>query len=123
MIYDAVDRLVQQLNTISGLSFVRDAWENKAPDNYGVVEVTGQTGGLWADGHLVDQAFGIQISLYVKDGSDVWVDSVQDVLAECEDDLEFVFSIPQREFLSDVRYVRWTWNLQMDGPLIREDGD
>lgn len=123
MIYDAVDRLVQQLNTISGLSFVRDAWENKAPENYGVVEMTGQVGGIWADGHLIEQSFAIQVSLYVKDGSDTWVDMVQDILEENCDDLEYVYSMPQREFLQDVRYVRWSWNLQMDGPLIREDGD
>ena len=28
---DAADILVDALNTIEGISFVRDAWENKAP--------------------------------------------------------------------------------------------
>lgn len=123
MIYDVVDTLVQRLNTISGLTFVRDAWENKAPENYGVVEMTGQIGGLWADGHLTDQSFGVQVSVYVKDGSDTWVDIVQDVLSVCSDELDFVYAAPHREFLQDVSYVRWVWNLQLFGPLIREDGD
>jgi hypothetical protein len=123
MIYDVVDAIVQQLNTISGLSFVRDAWNNKAPDNYGVVELTGQVGGIWADGHLIDQSFAVTVSLYVRDGSDTWVEMVQDVLDEYEDEYEYVYSMPQREYLQDVNYVRWSWNLQLDGPLIREDGD
>ena len=43
---DAIDVLLNKLNTIEGIEFVRDAWLNKAPDNYGVVELQGEANQL-----------------------------------------------------------------------------
>ena len=38
---NAIDRLVEKLNELDGIEFAKDAWVNKAPENYGVVELTG----------------------------------------------------------------------------------
>ena len=57
---DAADILVSKLNEIEGISFVRDAWENKAPDNYGVVELAGAPTSLWADDVLLEQVFQME---------------------------------------------------------------
>ena len=54
---DTVDQLVSELNTLDGITWVRDAWENQAPDNYGVVEVNGAPVNMWADNVLISQDF------------------------------------------------------------------
>ena len=53
---DIIGQLVDRLNEIDGIEFVEDAWLNKAPENYGVVELTGEAGNDWADGRKTAQA-------------------------------------------------------------------
>lgn len=113
---DIIDGLVARLNEIEGLAFVRDAWINKAPDNYGVVELAGGGATLWADGILLDQSFFVRISVYVTDGSNAWLNLVQAKLAE----LELSHAFPTREYLMDPPCVRWVWTVQMYGPLVTE---
>lgn len=113
MIKNRLDDLLDALNTISGIEFVRDAWINDAPDNYGVLELTGQNNSQWADGHLVDQSFGLQITIYVKDGSDIWVDSVQGVL----DAQDLAYGMPRREYDYGGDAVMWQWTATFYGPL------
>lgn len=113
---DIIDGLVARLNEIEGLAFVRDAWINKAPDNYGVVELAGGGATLWADGILLDQSFFVRISVYVTDGSNAWLNLVQAKLAE----LELSYAFPTREYLMDPPCVRWVWTVQMYGPLVTE---
>ena len=64
---NAMDRIVDRLNTISGIEFTKDAWVNKAPENYGVVELSGEARQLWADGHMTDSAWNVIVNAYVKD--------------------------------------------------------
>lgn len=113
MIRNRLDDLLAALNAISGVEFVRDAWINDAPDNYGVLELTGQNNAQWADGHLVDQSFGLQITIYVKDGSDIWADSVQGVL----EDQELAYGMPRREYDYGGDSVMWQWTATYYGPL------
>lgn len=116
---DIIDRLVERLNEIEGLEFVRDAWINKAPDNYGVVELSGGGATLWADGVLLDQSFFVRISVYVTDGSNQWLSAVQAKLTE----MELSHTFPTREYLMDPPCVRWVWTVQMYGPLVTEVPD
>ena len=110
---DAADLLVAALNTIDGITFVRDAWENKAPDNYGVVELSGQSGCMWADNRMLEQVFQLVVHLYVAGGSDEWVAKVQQKLADVCDG----YNLPAHEFLFDIGKNHWTWNCQIIGPL------
>lgn len=111
---DRIEELLTALNTIDGLDFVEDAWVEKAPNNYGVVEVTGEIGGDHADGRKVAQSVNVRITIYVTGGSHLWITEVQGVL----DYLEILYTMPQREYLQDIHKVMWVWNIRMRTPLI-----
>jgi hypothetical protein len=115
--YDAADLLVARLNEIQGIDFVRDAWESKAPDQYGVVELDGQSGGLWVDNRLVDQVFQATVHLYVTGGSDVWVGEVQGVLEDVCDG----YRLQTREYLFDINQTHWEWVCEIIGPIMWEE--
>lgn len=114
---DAVDLLVEKLNTIEGLAFVRDAWENKAPDDYGVVEMTTQSNALWADDRMVDQIFNLTVHLYCRDGSNAWIAKIQEKLAEAVD----WYNMSTHEYLYDIDKNHWTWSVYMIGPMQWEE--
>ena len=86
------DRLAEELSK-TGLPFRVDTWENKAPSNYGVVELTGQNNADWADGVMVDQAFQAEITIYVAGSSMKWIGMIQDKLAA----MDAGYSLPQRQ--------------------------
>ena len=110
---DAADLLVEALNTIDGITFVRDAWENKAPDDYGAVEMTGQSNALWADNKMVAQTFMLTVHLYAKDGNNAWISKIQEKLAEAADS----YSMPTHEFIYEIGKNHWTWSAYIIGPL------
>lgn len=114
---DAADILVDALNTIEGISFVRDAWENKAPDDYGVVEMTGQSNALWADNKMQEQTFALAVHLYTKDGGNVWIRKIQEKLEEACD----WYTMPSHEFVYEISKNHWTWTAYIIGPLQWEE--
>ena len=118
----ALDRLVNKLNEIDGVEFVRDAWVNKAPDNYGVVEMSGEVSQLWADGHLTDSIWRVVVTLYVKSDEDTYPDKVQAKLEalEAAGHLDFTQTV-SREFVYDIGKVKWTWQVNMYGSLTWEE--
>lgn len=105
---DRVEQLITELNKISGLDFVEDAWVEKAPANYGVVELTGEVQNDYAEGRKTAQAWNLRITIYVTGGSHHWISEVQDVLAR----MGIPYSAPQREYLQDIKKVMWVWNLR-----------
>ena len=119
---DAVDELVTQLNTISGIEFARDAWRNKAPEDYGVVELQGEVSQLWADGHLIDSIWRVVITAYVRGDDDTIAYTVQDKLealeAEGHADLTHTIS---RSFDMQTGKTQWVWTVNLYGSLIREE--
>jgi hypothetical protein len=115
---DIIDRLVDRLNQIGGLTFYRDARMESAPDaNYGVVRLTGESAGSWADGHLVDQAFGLTVTVYAKDENVGWLAEVQGAL----DAFDLFYRLPARNYIEDIDAVEWEWNCTLYGPLDSED--
>lgn len=114
---DAADILVEQLNTIDGISFVRDAWENKAPDNYGVVEMTEQNNALYADNHMVAQEFRLTVHLYATDGDNAWISKVQGVLNDYTDG----YRMGPHEYLFDIGKNHWQWTVYIIAPLQWEE--
>ena len=119
---DAVDELVAKLNTISGIEFVRDAWLNKAPDNYGVVELQGEASQLWADNRLVDSIWRVLITAYVTGDDDTLAYTVQNKLEALEADgkVDLTHTIT-REFAFDINKTCWKWQVNLFGPLTREE--
>lgn len=115
---DVVDQLVEKLNEISGIEFVRDAWLNKAPENYGVVELNGEARQLWADGHLTDSIWRVIVTLYVQGDDDSWPQQVQAKLEALESagavDLTHTIS---RDFDAQTGKVRWAWTVNLYGSL------
>jgi len=110
---DTVDQLVSELNTLDGIAWVRDAWENKAPDNYGVVEVNGAPVNLWADNVLISQVFQMTVHAYVNGNRDDLVALVQAKLAaKCDS-----YVLAGHEFAYDIGKNHWWWNCQVIGPL------
>lgn len=118
---DAVDELTNKLSE-TGVAFVRDAWVNKAPDNYGVTELQGEPMQLWADGHLVDSLWRVIVTMYVDGDDDTWAGLVNDKLAELEADgrIDLTHTC-SRAFDYEVGKVRWSWQVTICGDLVREE--
>ena len=119
---DAVDELVAKLNTIDGLAFVRDAWVNKAPENYGVVTLSAEAAQLWADGHVTDSAWNVIVHAYVNDDSDGYDKTIQQKLEALEDEGKIDLThTNNREFDYQTGKVHWQWIVIMYGPLTWEE--
>jgi hypothetical protein len=118
----ALDKLVNKLNEISGVEFVRDAWVNKAPENYGVVEMSGEVSQLWADGHLTDSIWRVVVTLYVAGDDDTYPGLVQAKLEalEAAGHLDFTHMV-SREYVYDINKVKWTWQINLYGSLTWEE--
>lgn len=115
---DAIDKLVEKLNTIEGIEFVRDAWVNKAPASYGVVELSGEARQLWADGHLVDSIYRVLIHAYVDGSNDALPATVTAKLEALEDEgvLDTTHTNSQ-DFDYATGKNHWLWSVNMYGPL------
>lgn len=113
---DKIQEMIDALNTISGIEFTEDAWEEKAPDNYGVVELAGEAANDYADGIKIAQAYAATITIYVTGNSHTWIQKIQDVL----DSLKVRYTMPTREYLQDINKVRWVWNTRIRRPVVKE---
>ena len=114
---DRVAEILTALNTIDGIDFAEDAWEEKAPNNYGVLELTGESGNDYADGRKTAINYAATLTVYVKGGSHHWIEAVEDVL----DAEKIPHNMPQREFLMDIKMVRWVWNLRIRKRILTEE--
>ena len=116
--HDAIDDLIAKLNTIEGIEFAKDAWVNKAPEVYGVVELSSEARQMWADGHLTDSAWNVIVTAYVKDDGNDWPAKIQEKLEALEDEGNIDLThTNNREFDYQTGYVRWQWIVIMWGPL------
>ena len=113
-----IDALVTALSTGTGIHFARDAWEDKAPDEYGVVLFSGQNQAVWADDVMVAQAHRIDVVVYVEGANDAIQKSVQDVL-EAQD---LSYRLESREYLWDIDRVEWRWIAWLYGSVEADDG-
>ena len=103
---DIVDRLVDSLNEIEGLAFVRDArTENEPEQNYGIVRLTGENSAVWADDVMVEQAFGLAVNVFVKDERAEWLNRIQAKLEAA--DLFYRFTA--RNYHVETDAVEWEW--------------
>ena len=107
-----LDLLAEKLSK-TGIQFKVDAWENNPPLHYGVVELTGQNSAEWADGHMIDQAFEVEVTLYLASRSRKWINSVQDVLEA----MDAGYSLTRSQWLPDLRKTAYTWRVSFFGPV------
>lgn len=114
----AIDKLVDRLNELDGIEFAKDAWVNKAPENYGVVELNGEALQLWGDGRLTDSAWNVVVRAYVKDDSDEYPALIQEKLEALEDEgMIDLTHTTNREFDYFTGKVMWQWIVVLWGPL------
>lgn len=119
---NAVDKIVEKLNTLEGIEFAADAWVNKAPENYGVVSLSSEARQLWADGHLADSAWNITVTAYVAGDSYEYPDLIQAKLEDLESEgMIDLTHTNNREFDYQTGKVRWQWIVIMYGPLTWEE--
>jgi len=119
---DVVDLITGKLNELEGIEFARDAWENKAPDQYGVVTLALEPIVQYADGHLIDEINRCTVDMYTEGSSDTWPALVREKLAELEDVndwLDLSCRLTAREYLFDINKVHWTMQINFAGPVIR----
>lgn len=112
-----LDQLKDLLAAATGIPFAVDAWKNKAPENYGVVELTGQENGEWADGRMIDQAFNVVITIYVSGSSQKWKDRIQNVLEQ----IDAGYSLRDHGYLADIERMTWQWNATVYDPITWDE--
>lgn len=116
---DRIQEIIDALNEIPGIEFAEDAWEEKAPNNYGVVELTGEAGNDYADGIRIAKGYMVEITIYVTGGSHAWIEKVEAVL----DALKIPHTMPQREYLFDIKKVSWRWQARIRKSITRDVTD
>jgi len=119
---DIVDLITAKLDEMEGISITRDAWENEAPEQYGVIEMDEEPMQISADGHVIDENYRLTLTLYVNGSSDAWADNVREKLDELESAYEWMdigCRMIMHQFVFSIGKVRWAFRLTVPGPLIR----
>lgn len=113
---DRIQQIIDALNQIPGIEFAEDAWEEKAPNNYGVVELMGEAGNDYADGKRIAKGYMVEITIYVSGGSHGWIEKVEAVL----DGLQLHHTLPQREYAHEIKKVCWRWQTRIRKSILRD---
>ncbi len=119
---DIADMITAKLNELTGIEFARDAWDQKAPDQYGVVTLSLEPTVQYADGHLIDEIYTTKLDLYVDGSGDNWPALVRGKLDELETTngwMDLICRMTLREYVFDIDKVHWQFQIQTAGPLIR----
>lgn len=119
---DIVDLITAKLDELEGISVTRDAWENEAPEQYGVIEMDEEPTQLAADGRVIDEVYRLTLTLYVNGSSDNWAQDVREKLEELEsayDWLTIGCRMIMHQFVFSIGKVRWAFRLTVPGPLVR----
>ena len=119
---DIVDLSTAKLDEMEGISVTRDAWENEAPEQYGVIEMDEEPMQISADGHVIDENYRLTLTLYVNGSSDAWADNVREKLDGLESAYEWLdigCRMIMHQFVFSIGKVRWAFRLTVPGPLIR----
>lgn len=126
---DAVDALIEALNaeTQGELTFERDALDIDRPEDWGAVEIVGAPYMDWADGHLIEQYYEIDLWICVHDRAAWWRNRIQGVLARFAQDHELTYGLAERGYLHNLGKVMWRWKLGLsdlaDEPETDTDED
>jgi len=119
---DIADLITEKLNELSGIEIARDAWDQKAPEQYGVTTLSLEPTVQYADGHLIDEIYTTTLDLYVNNSADDWPALVREKLDELEAAngwMDLICRMTLREYVFDIDKVHWQFQIQTTGPLIR----
>ena len=118
----AIDAERAKLNELTGIEFARDAWENMAPDQYGVVTLGMEPQAMYADGKLIDETYQVTVDIYTTGSSDEWPALVRNKLEELNDTydwLDLTCRLTERAYLFDIDKVHWVFTVRFFGPVTR----
>lgn len=116
---DKIDLLIACLNEhMPDVPFDRDAINVDRPtERWGAAELRRQVAGQWADGHLIDQALGVDLYLCVDDRESAWLADVQDALNEFSDAEDIGYGFAERVYLPAIDRALWRWGISFYGGL------
>lgn len=123
---DLIDQLIDDLNDGTegcGLIFERDALDTDRPEDWGAVELTGEDGSEYADGHLVDQVLTADVWVCLSGRGTKVKRAVQKTLTEFCDAHDGGWSLKSRAYLYDLDKVMWHWQVFLFGPLGDDEPD
>ena len=121
---DLIDDLIDALNAgVSGITFERDVLETNRPEDWGAVEMVGQDGGEWADGHMIDQTVTADIWICLSDRGSTVREEVQKVLRVFADEHPSSWRLVSRNYLYDLGKVMWRWTINIEEPLMPIEED
>lgn len=119
---DLIDQLIDDLNDgVSGITFDRDVLDTNRPDDWGAVELSGDSTEEWADGHLVDQELIADVWVCVNDRGSGVKRRVQKVLKKYGESYGAGWIFVRRAYLYDLDKVLWQWRVSINGPLAEEE--
>ena len=119
---DQIDLLIDALNDgVHGVTFDRDVLDTNRPEDWAAVELTGQDGGEWADGKMIDQTLTLDIWVCISGRGSRIRNEVQAVLEDFADAHEIGWLLISRNYLYDLNKVMWRWRVTMWGPIEIED--
>ena len=119
---DLSDQLIDDLNDgVSRITFDRDVLDTNRPDDWGAVELSGDSTEEWADGHLVDQELIADVWVCVNDRGSGVKRRVQKVLKEYGESYGAGWIFVRRAYLYDLDKVLWQWRVSINGPLAEEE--
>jgi hypothetical protein len=109
---DAIDHLIALLNQEMGddLTFERDVLDVDRPEDWGAVELTNVVN-EYADGHIVDQVYIVDIWAGVSDRESGWLERIEGVLKSYGGHLGYW--LKERAYLHDLQKVMWHWECQL----------
>lgn len=123
-LFDLIDTLIDALNDgVEDVTFERDVLDTNRPEDWAAVELTGDDGDEWADGHLIDQSLMIDVWVCVSDRGSGVKRQVQTVLNGFCDEMHIGWKLVSRNWLYDLNKVMWRWQVSIDGPLAKPQAE
>ncbi len=122
--WDLIDQLIDDLNDgVNGITFDRDVLDTNRPDDWGAVELSGDSSEEWADGKLVDQELIADIWVCLSDRGSGVKRRVQKVLRAYGETYGAGWVFVRRAYLYDLDKVLWQWRVSINGPLAEEEDE
>lgn len=115
---DKIDKLIQLLHEETGLPFDRDAMNVDRMEEWGAVELRSESAGMWADGHLIDEKWMIEIYCVVDSRESWYIGQVNDALERFAEEVDDIgWRMPERGFLPEIDRVAWKWQAAIFGEM------
>ena len=115
---DIIDELLDALNDGTEVVFDRDAMDVNRPEDWGAVELTGESGSDWADGGMTEQESEISVWLCCRQKDLTPKGQVQAVLHDFCRPRVGRWRLQGRNWLPDLDRVLYEWKVYLCGPAV-----